>query len=282
MADTTDQPADATAAPPPGGAGLVLVIGPPRCGTTAMLDAIRCHPHARFERSSVLFGRLTRGSHDRYPRELCVQSGGVRVEQRPKELVRVPTFNLADEDRQGGWMVERLHPHFFLQEPDWLLARVEQLEGAGAPVRLVLRVREPRAMLRSHWGYKRRSPGWQEWLGDERLVEFARGSYESVESIAKRRPDCVVSVFEDRLSAVEARRVYDALWPGGDWGPLASEVEVEAAVERRGARAMQTFTRAGENGQDTDGEAQFKAILRKGSKHLKACERAYEAIVGAG
>lgn len=259
---------------PEGGAGLVLVVGPPRSGTTVVFDALRCHPHARIERSCAMFGRLTRGAHARYPRELCLQSGGIRIEQKKGEVVRVPSFGWLEEENVGGWMVERLHPHYFLSEAEWLLARVEQLDAAGASVRLVLRVREPRSMLRSQWLYKRRVPAWSGWLAEESMVEIAREAYEAMGRLMEQRPGALLSVYEDD-SAESIRRMYDNVWPGGDWGELAEEMSERTSLKSRGARAIQRFT-AREDTQDT---SEFDALLKAGATDLRACVRAYNKLV---
>lgn len=262
---------------PEGGAGLVLVVGPPRCGVTSVFDALRCNPYARFERSCAMFSRLIRGAHHRYPRDLCLQSGGIRIEQKKGEVVRVPSFGWTEDENVGGWMVERLHPHFFLSEVEWLIARVEQLEKAGAPVRLVLRVREPKAMLRSQWLYKHRDPTWQSWLGEESMVGFARESFEAMGKLLEARPDAVLSVYKDdgenRVGAVE--KLYQQVWPGGDWGELAEEVCGRTSVKSRGGRAIQRFT-AEEDTQDTAG---FDTMCKAGATDLRACVKAYKKLV---
>jgi|GEM_PF-3454811 len=283
MAESTDQPGENAAPPPtpsPGGAGLVLVVGPPRCGTTVVYDALRCHPYARLERSSAMFSRLIRGSHTRYPRDLCVQSGGIRFEQRKGEVVRAPSFGWTEEDNTGGWMVERIHPHFVLFEPEWLIARVEQLDDAGARVRLVLRVREPRAMLRSQWLYKQRVPAWQSWLGEDSMLSFARDSYEAMLRLTELRDGALLSVHDEDngCSPEEVQSLYDGIWPGEDWGDHAAEVAGRIRVERRGARAAGRFT-ASTDERDT---AEFDALLKEGSTHLRACVRAYNKIVKKG
>jgi len=264
-------------APPPGGAGLVLVVGPPRCGTTLVFDALRCHPHARLERSSAMFTRLIRGSHQRYPRELCVQSGGIRFEQKKGDVLRAPSFGWTEDQNIGGWMVERLHPHFFLSEPEWLIARVEQLDAAGAQVRLVLRVRDPRAMLRSQWLYKRRVPAWQSWLAEESMVGFARESYEAMQRLAELRPGAVLSTYDDKAAGSPGaiRSLYDEVWPGEDWNELAEEVAGRVSIKSRGARAANRFTAS----TDEQATEEFDAMLKAGSTDLRACVKAYNKLI---
>ncbi|MFT5422826.1 MAG: hypothetical protein ACI89L_000595 [Phycisphaerales bacterium] len=265
------------AGPPPGGAGLVLVVGPPRCGTTLAFDALRCHPHARLERSSAMFSRLIRGSHSRYPRELCVQSGGIRFEQKKGDVVRAPSFNWTEEENIGGWMVERLHPHFFLNDVDWFITRIEQLDAAGAQVRLVLRVRDPRAMLRSQWLYKRRVPAWQSWLTEESMVGFARESYEAMGRLRELRPAAALSVYQDSKAEAPAMigSLYDEVWPGEDWSELAEEVADRVSIKSRGARAANRFA-ATIDEQDTD---EFDVMLKAGSTDLRACVKAYNKLI---
>lgn len=267
-------------APPPGGAGLVIVVGPPRSGTTVVFDALRSHPHARLERSSAMFSRLIRGSHHRYPRDLCVQSGGIRFEQKKGDVVRAPSFGWTEEQNIGGWMIERINPHFFLHDVDWFITRVEQLDAAGAKVRLVLRVRDPRAMLRSQWLYKRRVPTWQGWLTEESMLSFARESYEAMAELQQRRPASVLSVYEDEEKGVAEAiaSLYGQIWPGDDWGELAEEVAGRVSIKSRGARAASRFTGQTDE-QDT---AEFDELLAAGSADVRACVKAYNKMKKQG
>lgn len=232
---------DSTGHPPE---RCLLLVTIPRSGSTWLLDAMRCHPAVRFEASALLFELLgLRGG--RYPRALADRGdASVDIEITNGTGARIPAFELPAgvvpaqlSEMEEPYTIEKIHPDFFLFDPQRLLRRLRGLESRGVQVKLVYQVREPARVAASISRYKRRDPSWYPSLQLDNLVPYLERCFRSLDQMVEILPGPVFDYREltDDLAAV-LQRIYRHLWPTAErraWGKIASAAAALSSLERR-------------------------------------------------
>ncbi|TVQ31345.1 MAG: hypothetical protein EA376_09545 [Phycisphaeraceae bacterium] len=276
------------------GGRWVLIMAPPRTGSTWLFDAIRCHPLVRVRREATLFRSLGLEKFNRYPRDLAgVAPEGMEIELRCGVMATIPDFHADDTletpapptGAAARW-IEKAHPGMFDCDAgriDEALARFER--ERGEPVDLVYRVRDPIETIASILGYKRRSETWYNFLPERRICALVESSLACTMELRERRPGAVVDYAEHKENGAAAlARVFERLWPEVD-STLHSVAATQAdrLTSRRrpsGGSADDFFAMRNPASEEEEAEA-LQSLLDADRELVDSCRERYASLLGA-
>lgn len=183
---------------------LVLLITTQRCGSTWLLDLIRCHPRVGMLKKASVFAKLGLNGF-RYPQGMTNRENGLELElyshlgmakaaRRPywnknlwrhvlrrPAVVKIPDPGepLSAPDRFDIG-IEKLHPEFYRFDSSKLIRRINRLKTRYDKVHILLVSRSPLAAIGSHFSYRKRNPAWYAQYSDHQVLELYKKSHRSL------------------------------------------------------------------------------------------------------
>jgi len=272
----------------------VLIMAPPRTGSTWLFDAIRCHPLVRVRREATLFRSLGLEKFNRYPRDLAgAGPEGMEIELRCGVNAAIPDFHATRSletptppaGAAGRW-IEKAHPGMFDCDAGRIDEALDRFERErGEPVDLVYRVRDPIETIASILGYKRRSETWYNFLPERRICALVDASLACTMELLERRPGAVVDYAEHKAKGAAAlTRVFEWLWPEVDptvHSIAATHADRITSLRRpSGGNAGDFFAARNPASEEEEAEA-LQSLLDADRELVASCRGRYASLLGA-
>lgn len=255
---------------------LVIVLGPPRTGSTWLFDALRAHPDMTFEPTPRALSVLQLANMNRYPSGLSDRENAeLDVEVSPGRGARIPEYrvDVPSSESAPKYSVEKIHPLFYDFDTTFFLERLEIASDAGSPVQLIIRLRDPEYTMRSILRYKRRDHGWYKFVSERDVPRHVERSLRSVLEVSASYP-VTVSHYEahaeDEIS--EMVRVYEAIWPEQSVERHRAVASGLAGVLARRKRNEGLFLGDGPSEVDP-GESEIDELVEDASSTLERCKQ---------
>lgn len=268
----------------------VLLITVPRCGSTWLMDALRCHPAVFVEPSAAIFQALGL-SANRYPQGLSNGPDACfDLEISPGKGGQIPEFDLpglADSMtaviQSESYAIEKLHPAFYDFQAELLHRKIEALERQEAmTVKIVYQVRDPRSTINSYIAYQRRDPKWHAHHDRADPFRYLEKSYKALQELADHRPGMIIDYGDltDNFTQTLVS-IYRYLWPEHHMAWLSSVATASQAMTDRKKRRQGFKSKfLGETvGQISGSEAQNAPLFRAHRDEIEACRVSYDALM---
>lgn len=255
---------------------LLLVLTPPRTGSTWLLDALRAHPDVHFEATPRALSILQLSNMNRYPSGLSNRENAeLDVEVSPGRGARIPDYavTVPPSEEAEPLSVEKIHPLFYDFDTSYFLERLRVAEREGSPVKLLVRLRDPEYTIRSILRYKQRDPGWYRFIPESDVPRHVERSLRSILEVVRVYP-ALLSRYEDHVRdpVTSMAQLYQAIWPDQ---PEDRQKEIALAVANsvtREKRANDGFL--GEQPSEVDpGESSIDAIIDSDHELVERCRQ---------
>lgn len=270
---------------------ILIIITPPRSGSTWFADAIRCHPAIKFWKTSVVFQELGLIGR-RYPRDLSAGGeSGQSIEVTPRCWDEIPDFTYLPEASDhpvpqidsSKYAIEKIHPEFFDFDTKTFLKKLAKLEDSGVEIKLIYLLRDPDDCIRSFMAYQGRNPTWYSGLGKQELLKYMDQTFASVLELVNQRPGLVVNYCQVHANIRdELKRVYEFLWPSQNLQQPGAIEKICRYAERVTARATRATTGTPFLGNDTnkveDVSIDSGATDDHSGTHLASCRKSYQLL----
>lgn len=263
---------------------LVVIVAPPRTGSTWLLDALRAHPAVQLMPTTETLEALGLVRMNRYPAGLSDgPDATLDVEVSPGVGARIPEFRATVPGAAdlASYAVEKIHPLFFDEDTDRFLAAIERFQDdTGIEVTLLYRLRNPRMAVRSALRYQRRDPAWYRFVEPDAMPLHFHRSLVALDVLAAKRPG-LASRYEDhrRDGAAHLARLFAALWPEA---PAGLHDRAAAAAEQataREGRSVTPFLDARTSDEDAQ-NFEIEVLVNRHAAVLDECVEVHERLLG--
>lgn len=256
---------------------LLLILTPPRTGSTWLLDALRAHPDIHFESTPRALSVLHLSNMNRYPSGLSDQENAeLDVEVSPGRGARIPDYSVEGFETYGDrqYSVEKIHPLFYEFDTSYFVEQITKAERQGLPVQLLVRLRDPEFTMRSILRYKMRDSGWYRFVSLEEVPKHVERSLRSILEVVKVHGG-LLSRYEDHVKdpIQEISSLYGALWPDV---PADRHKEIAGAVVSSVTRSRRTGTGAflpAETSEFSIGDDDVDEIVESASDLIERCRQ---------
>lgn len=173
---------------------LILVVSPPRTGSTWFSDALRCHPAIDYAYSADFFRFCHFVNNRRYPRDLSNAANcTLPIEVNSKGVVDfIPDFSDGKKNSTPVFGLEKIHPDFFSFDVKRFSQHIAQLKEKGIKVHIIYQLRDPKAAIASFLSYKFRNPTWYNHIPANDTVTYFLKSYKAIYDLKKMQDGVVV------------------------------------------------------------------------------------------
>ena len=266
----------------------LLQITIPRCGSTLLMDALRCHPGICLDPRAIIHEQL-KLKGGRYPEALSEGSdASLDLEVMPHRGAKVPTFELPQYAetmgnliREDEWFLEKIHPAFFQYDVEKFVENVKQYESENrAKVKFIYQVRDPKTALASYINYQKRDPSWHSDQGDP--FAYMKKSYKALLTAARKLEGLVVDYSDLQTDLAETlRSVYRFVWEGNE--KMAPSELIETAVEltardKRFGSSNTTFL-SKQAGDSYEYPRDLEPLFEEHSKEIEICYEYYQELL---
>lgn len=264
---------------------LLIIVAPPRSGSTWLFDLLKSVPGARVHRTFDIFAAL-RLVGRRYPVDCTVQEPPCeRVETEPGLFEGLPLY--VDEEQATGpsptnWYVEKCHPHFYSYNARAFSKSLRRFRPDWS-IRTIYHVRKPRSVFASFFSYQLRNPNWNRGITPLLAGRHLLANYRSLKELSERVPGTVMDYDELRSQPVRAlHRLLAAIGTYEDMAMpapsyLASLVRRSTWEARSATGTLFVGDHEGTNSSFVDGIA---AAMERTQDELKECEAVYSELMG--
>ena len=266
----------------------LLQITIPRCGSTLLMDALRCHPGICLDPRAIIHEQL-KLEGGRYPEALSEGSdASLDLEVMPHRGAKVPTFELPQYAetmgnliREDEWFLEKIHPAFFQYDVEKFVENLKQYESENrAKVKFIYQVRDPKTALASYINYQKRDPSWNSDQGDP--FAYMKISYKALLTAARKLEGLVVDYSDLQTDLAETlRSVYRFVWEGNE--NMAPSELIETAVEltardKRFGSSNTTFL-GKQAGDSYEYPRDLEPLFEEHSKEIEICYEYYQELL---
>lgn len=266
----------------------LLQITIPRCGSTLLMDALRCHPGICLDPRAIIHEQL-KLKGGRYPEALSEGSdASLDLEVMPHQGAKVPTFELPQYAetmgnliREDEWFLEKIHPAFFQYDVEKFVENVKQYESENrAKVKFIYQVRDPKTALASYINYQKRDPSWNSNQGDP--FAYMKKSYKALLTAARKLEGLVVDYSDLQTDLAETlRSVYRFVWEGNE--KMSPSELIETAVEltardKRFGSSNTTFL-GKQAGDSYEYPRDLEPLFEEHSKEIEICYEYYQELL---
>lgn len=171
---------------------LIIIISPPRCGSTWYGNILRCHPNIDFAKSSSVFQYLGFLYNRRYPLHLSNLEGNTfPIEATSRGTIEyIPLSEKACPSLMGlpTFALEKIHPEFYQFNTEKFIYQLGSLINSGVRIKMLYLAREPRDAISSFISYKTRSPEWYRHLDNTEVLSYYRDSLKALNELQQEMP----------------------------------------------------------------------------------------------
>ncbi len=263
---------------------IIIQITIPRCGSTWVMDSLRCHPAIFMEPTALIFKQLNLMG-GRYPSGLSNLDDAVKpieVNSARNIGVKIPEFTVKDLDKEilgpmtsEPYALEKVHPQFFDFQADAFLKKVEEFESKyRVHFVFIYQYRDPKAAILSFLRYKKRDSKWFRNFPDNEVFEYYYKSYESLLTLARKKKGIVVTLegIKQNHKGI-LTKIFDSLW---EPNPASESIASYANnVTRRSKRLKSTFLQEESLQKKEDN---FEALFMQHAEQMKAIYKCYHSL----